>query len=167
MSSQYDIIRDHIANFHIFLSNAPSLWFLHIPATTMATAPCQLIPFGPGKLQGCVTSHRTALSSPRRASWLSHSLLSSSHCAALRPLVNSPHQSVVTLPLLVLSLRCPLVILSCQLVVAYPIAVISLPHPLVNSLCQLVVASPLLVLLLRPTSPSHPLFVPAGCCVPS
>ena len=45
--------------------------------------PCQLIPFGPGKLRGCVTSRRATLSSPRRASWLSHSLLSSSHCAVL------------------------------------------------------------------------------------
>ena len=45
--------------------------------------PCQLIPFGPGKLRGCVTSCRATLSSPRRASWLSHSLLSSSHCAVL------------------------------------------------------------------------------------
>ena len=46
--------------------------------------PCQLIPFGPGRgLRGCVTSRSTALLSPRHASWLSHCLLSSSHCAAL------------------------------------------------------------------------------------
>jgi len=48
--------------------------------------PCQSIPFGPGRLRGCVTSRCTALLSPRRASWLLHCLLLScraswlSHC---------------------------------------------------------------------------------------
>ena len=27
MSSRYDVVRDHIANFLIFLSSAPSFWF--------------------------------------------------------------------------------------------------------------------------------------------
>ncbi len=27
MSSQYDVLRDHIADFLIFLSSAPSFWF--------------------------------------------------------------------------------------------------------------------------------------------
>ena len=42
-----------------------------------------MILFGPGRLRDCVASRHAALSSPRCASWLSHSLLLSSHCAAL------------------------------------------------------------------------------------
>jgi len=68
-----------------------------------------MIPFGPRRLRGCVTSHHAALSSSRCASWLLHSLLSSSH----HTLVNSSHQLVVALPLLFLSLRRPLVSSSC------------------------------------------------------
>ena len=45
-------------------------------------SPRQSLPFLPGRLQGCDASHRAALVSSRRASWLSR-LLSSSHCAAL------------------------------------------------------------------------------------
>ena len=92
--------------------------------------------------------------------------------ATCRPLIAPPscplvYQLVVALPLTVLSLHCPLVILSCQLVVALPLAVLSLCHPLVNSSCQLVVASSLLVLLLHPNPPSRPLITPSGCCVAS
>jgi hypothetical protein len=47
----------HIADYLPFISNAKKIW--------------------------CVASRRAALSSPRRVSWLSHCLLSSSHCAAL------------------------------------------------------------------------------------
>jgi hypothetical protein len=78
-----------------------------------------------------------------------------------------PRQLVVASPLLVLSLRCPLIILSRQLVVALPLAVLLMRHPLVNSSRQLVVASPLLVLLLRPAPPSRPLVAPGDCCVAS
>ena len=42
-----------------------------------------MIPFGPRRLRGCVASRHAALLSPRCASWLSHRLWSSSHCAAL------------------------------------------------------------------------------------
>ena len=76
-------------------------------------------------------------------------------------------QLVNASPLLILSLLCPLVVLSRQLVVPLPLAILSLCHPLVNSLHQLVVASPLLVLSLRPAPPSRPLVAPSGCCVAS
>jgi hypothetical protein len=74
-------------------------------------------------------------------------------------------QLVVASPLAILSLRCPVVILLRQLVVALPLAILSLCHPFVNLLIQIVVTLPLLVLLLRPASLSHPLVVPAGCCI--
>jgi hypothetical protein len=47
----------HIADYLPFISNAKKIW--------------------------CVASRRAALSSPGRVSWLSHRLLSSSHCATL------------------------------------------------------------------------------------
>jgi len=45
--------------------------------------PRQSIPFGPERLWGCVVSCSATLVSSYHASWLSHCLLSSSHCAAL------------------------------------------------------------------------------------
>ena len=72
-----------------------------------------------------------------------------SHLLSRRPLVTSLYQLVVALPLVVISLCCPLVILSRKLVVALPLTVLSLHHPLVLLLCQLFVISLLLVLLLR------------------
>jgi hypothetical protein len=166
MSSRYDVVRDHIANFLIFLSNTQSFWF------TLDTS----------YNHGCYLANRFCLDpedykvvSPlvappwccfvmpagcRIASWLVVPSLR-------RPLVVLLRQLVVASPLVVLSLRCPLVVLRRQLVVALPLIVLSLCHPLVNSLLQRVVASPLIVLLLRPAPPSHPLVAPAGCCVAS
>ena len=166
MSSRYDVVRDHIANFLIFLSNTQSFWF------TLDTS----------YNHGCYLANRFCLDpedykvvSPlvappwccfvmpagcRTASWLVVPSLR-------RPLVVLLRQLVVASPLVVLSLRCPLVVLRRQLVVALPLIVLSLCHPLVNLLLQRVVASPLIVLLLRPAPPSHPLVAPAGCCVAS
>ena len=78
------------------------------------------------------------------------------------PLIILSCQLVVALPLAVLSLRCPLVVLSCQLVVALPLAVLSLlHHPLVNSSRrQLFVALRPILLSLRPVPPSRPLVAP-------
>jgi hypothetical protein len=83
------------------------------------------------------------------------------------PLVVLLRQLVVASPLAILSFRCPRIVLSRQLVVTLPLTVLLLRHPLVNSSCQLVVASSLLVLSLRPTPPSCPLVASAGCCVAS
>jgi hypothetical protein len=112
-------------------------------------------------------SHSTAYLPSCHTSWLLHCLLSSSYCTA--PLVVSLHQLVVASPLLVLLLCRPPVVSSHQLVLASPLLVLSLCRPLVLSLCRLVVASPLdapptcpLVAL-----PSHPLSVPADCCIAS
>ena len=113
--------------------------------------------------------------------------------ATCRPLIAPPscplvYQLVVALPLTVLSLHCPLVILSCQLVVALPLNILSLCHPLVNSSHQLALDAPpsrrlfvslCCLLLSRRASwlsciisccplvapPSRPLIVLAGCCV--
>ena len=64
-------------------------------------------------LAGC------CVASPCAALWLSHHLLSSSHCAAL-----SSYFRAVALPLAVLSLRRPLIISSRQLVVASPLLIL-------------------------------------------
>ena len=61
------------------------------------------------RLRGFVTSCRAALSSPRRTSWLSHRLLSSSHCAAL---LSSCHASWLS-HCLSLSSRCATLSSSC------------------------------------------------------
>ena len=53
----------------------------------------------------------------------------------------------------------PGVVLSCQLVVTLPLVVISLRRPLIVLSCQLIVASIAL--------PSHCLVAPAGCCIAS
>ena len=44
MSSQYDVLRDHIAYFLIFLSSAPSFWFFTQYKLRPRPPPCQLIP---------------------------------------------------------------------------------------------------------------------------
>ena len=86
-----------------------------------------------------------------------------------RPLILSSCQLVVALPLVAPPNRAhrPLVVSSCQLVLAYPLVVLLLRHPLILSSRRLVVASPLVAPPTRDfvVPPSHPLFVPADCCI--
>jgi hypothetical protein len=82
MSKSSDALLDHIDDYLRFISNNFFLVFAQYELRPWPP-PCQLIPFGLGRLQCCVASRCAALSSPQRASWLSHSLLSSSHCASL------------------------------------------------------------------------------------
>jgi len=162
-------------NFLVFAQNELRSW----------PPPCQLIPFGPGRLRGCVAS----LSSPCRASWLLHCLLLSSHCAALLSTHCARHASLllrlIALPShrLVAPAGChiasrrPLVAPpSCQLV-APACCRITSPHPLVAphttlsfSRCVswllhcLLMCRPLVVSLSH-CATSHCLIDPAGCCV--
>ena len=122
MSLSSEALLDHIADFLKFISSAQSFWF------TLNTS----------------YDHGCHLASGFR--------LDLEDYEVVLPLVTPPlcRQLVVASPLVVLSLRRPLVVLSHQLVVASPLAVLSLSHPLVLSSRQLApVASPLLVLLLR------------------
>jgi hypothetical protein len=144
VSSRYDVVRDHIANFLIFLSNTQSFWFT---LDTSYNHGCYLAN------QFCLDPEDYKVVSP---------LVAPPWCCFVMP-AGCRIASWLVVP----SLRRPLVVLSRQLVVALPLVVLSLCHPLVNSLLQRVVASPLIVLLLRPAPPSHPLVAPAGCCVAS
>jgi len=138
--------------------------FCSIRATTMAaTLPVDSV--GPRRLRGCVASNCATLSSPRRASWLSHSLLSSCHCAALlstrraslllhrlsssshcAALSSSCHASCLMHCLLPSSRCATLSSTRCASLLSHCLSSSShcTPrHPLVLSLRRLVVASPL------------------------
>ncbi len=148
-----------------------------------------MIPFGPGRLQGCDASHRAALSSPHRASWFSHSLLSSSNCAALSSTCRASlllHRLSSSSHCVALSLSCHTSWLShCISPSSRCTSLSSTRHaslfshrlsssscctprdPLVLSLRRLVVASPLdappSIVSLSRCAASCCLFAPAGC----
>ena len=152
------MLLDHIADYLQFISNAQSFWFELNTSMTMATT-SSVDSVWTHKTQGCVASRRTALVLSCHASWLSHCLLSSSHCVIL--------SSYCRTSWLLHPLHCPLVVLLRQLVVALPLTVLSLFHPLIVLSHQLVVVLSLLVVSLRPAPPSRPHVAPAGCCVAS
>ena len=103
MSKRSEVLLDHIADYLQFISNAQSFWFALNASMTMAAT------------------------SPVHSVWTQK-----------------------TMRLCRLSLRRPgVVLLACQLVVASPLVVLSLRHPLVVLLRQLVVVSPLTILSLH------------------
>ena len=82
MTLSSDALLDHIADYLQFISNAQSFWFtLNTSMTMTAISPVDFV--WTKRLQGCVASCHAALVSSCHASWLSHHLLSSSHCATL------------------------------------------------------------------------------------
>jgi len=129
-------------------------------------SPRQSLPFLPGRLQGCDASHRAALVSSRRASWLSR-LLSSSHCAALLSSCRASWLSHHLSP----SSHCAAISLS------YRASWLShclcwLSHCLSPSSRSANLSSTRRALLLSLClsfssccAPRHPLVAPAGCCV--
>ena len=128
--------------------------------------PCQSILFGPERLRGCVASRRAALLSPCRASWLSHRLLSFSHCATLSSSCHTSWLSQCLSPssrCATLSSSCCASLLShhltsssccaahssshrsdwllCQLLMPHLLVVLSSRHLIVSLSCRLVVLS--------------------------
>jgi len=171
---------DHIADFLHFPLQGPILLVFAQYELRPWPPPCQLIPFGPGRLRGCVASSRAALSSPRHASWLSH-------LASSRPLIVPPSRQLVTPACCCIASPYPLIALpshrlvppagcriasrhplvaphSCQLV-APACCRIASPHPLVAIwlLRRLSMRRPLVLSLSRRFA-SRCLVVPAGCC---
>jgi hypothetical protein len=149
-----EVLLDHIADYLLFLSDAPLFWFT---LNTSYDHPPPLILSS--------SSHCVALSLSHLTGWLLHCL------SLYRPLVVlSLCYSLVILRRLILAST--LVTLpSCPLVVPppRPLVVLSLRCPLVVSLCRLVVALPLIAPPLH-----HPLtalpsrhLAPAGCYVAS
>jgi hypothetical protein len=121
--------------------------------------PCQLIPFGPKRLRGCVASRRATLSSTRcasclpsshfatllsthRVSLLSHCLSSSSHCATLLLSCRASWLSHSLSP----SSCCATLLSTCHTsLLLHRLSSSSLcapRSPLVLSLCRLIVALP-------------------------
>jgi hypothetical protein len=128
--------------------------------------PCQSILFGPERLRGCVASRRAALLSPCRASWMSHRLLSFSHCATLSSSCHTSWLSQCLSPssrCATLSSSCCASLLShhltsssccaahssshrsdwllCQLLMPHLLVVLSSRHLIVSLSCRLVVLS--------------------------
>jgi hypothetical protein len=149
-----EVLLDHIADYLLFLSDAPLFWFT---LNTSYNHPHPLVLLSSSYCATLLLSHLTG--------WLLCRLLSH------RPLIIlSLRRSlfilgwlVVALPLNALPPRPLVVPPSCRLIV------LSLRSPLLVSLCWLVVVSP----LIAPSS-CHPLttppsrhLVPAGCCVAS
>jgi len=176
MSSQYDVLRDHIADFLIFLSRAPSFWFLVNTSYGHGRHLCQFIPFGPGRLQGCVTSRRAACH-----------LVVPAGCriASCRPLIVPPSSQLVAIACCCITSPHPLIALPFRRLVPPAGCRIASCHPLVAPpSCQLVapaccrIASPRplvapraalsssrrAVWLLRRLSMRRPLVV-SSCCL--
>ena len=122
MSKRSGVLLDHIADYLQFISNAQSFWFtLNTSMTMAATLPVDSV-------------------------W-TRKTLRLCHLLSRGPGVVLSCQLVVTLPLVVISLRRPLVVLSRQLVVAS----IALPsHCLVAPACCCIASR-------------HPLIVPPSC----
>ena len=114
MSQSSDALLDHITDYLRFISNAESFWFTLNTSMTMATT----LPVN------SVWTRKTT----RLCLLLSRGLRVVSLC-----------QLVDALPIVVLSLRHPLIVLTCQLVVGSPLAVFSLRHPL-SSCCTSVLS---------------------------
>ena len=120
--------------------------------------------------------------SSRRASWLSHRILSSPHCAALslssqRPLIALPSRHLVAPAGYRIASHCPLiaptsrhpVASACYCCVAFPCPLIA-PHAALSSsrrtgwlLRCLSTRCPLVISSSRRAA-SHCFFAPAGCC---
>jgi hypothetical protein len=177
MTSSSDALLDHIADYLQFISNTLLFWFTLNTSMTME------------RLQVCVASHRATLVSSYHASWLSHSLLSSSHAppshrlvvpagcciTSHRPLIALPSRRLVTPAGCRIASRHPLVAPpSCQLI-APACCRIASPRPLVAPRATLL-SSRRAGWLLRRLSTRRPLavssshratscclFVPAGC----
>jgi hypothetical protein len=134
MSKRSGVLLDHIADYLQFISNAQSFWFELNTSMTMATT----------SSVDSVWTHKTT----RLCRLSSH-----------RPGVVLSCQLVVALPLVVLSLRLPLIILSHQLVVAS----IALPSRclVAPAGCRIASHRPLVV------PPSRQLVAPACCCITS
>ena len=106
-----------------------------------------------------------------RVAWIN--LIQSHHAGWMLRCLSLRHPLVVASPLIVLSLRRPLIVLLHQLVVVLPLAILSLCHPLALSSHQLVIALPLvaltprspLILLSRRLVAALPLDAPPSCCL--
>jgi len=170
MTSSSDALLDHIADYLQFISNTQLFWFTLNTSMTME------------RLHVCVVSHRAALVSSYHASWLSHSLLSSSHCATLSSsccaswllhhlsppshcaALSSPFHTSWLSHCLSPSSHCAPP--SCQLV-APACCRIASPCPLVAPRATLLSSRRTCWLLLRRLSTRRPLVVSLSHCAPS
>jgi hypothetical protein len=144
-----EVLLDHIANYLLFLSDAPSFWF------TLNTSYDHPPPSRPLVLLSLccpltVSSHWLVVASP---------LIVPSSCHPLTPLLSC---CLALAGCCVNSCRAAL--LSSRRPPPCPLVVLSLHCPLIISLCRLVVASPSHCPLTAPPSCQLAL---AGCCVAS
>ena len=163
---------------------------LHLPLVVLSRQLVVTSPFDEPTSRHLIVS-LCHLSLSRRASWLSHHhLLSSSCCTAL----SSSHRAgwllcclslrrplVVASPLVILSFRRSLVVLSCQLVVALPLLALSRPsrQVITPDCCPIASPCPLVAprtalsssrragWLLRRLSTRCPLVILSSCCAAS
>ena len=136
MSSQYD----HITNFLIFLSSAPSLWFVLNTSYSHGRHLANRFRLDPENYE--VVSLLVAPPS--------HHLVvpAGCHIASCHPLIVPPSRQLVVPVCCHIASPCPLIALPSR-------------HLVVPAGCRIASCRHLIA------PPSRPLFTPAGCCVPS
>ena len=140
MSSQYDVLRDHIADFLIFLSRAPSFWFSLNTSYNHGHHLVSLFHLNPEDYE---------VVSPLAAPPSRHLVVPAGcRIASCCPLIVPPFCHLVAQACCCIASPCPLMVLPSRRLVAPPGCCIAYRHPLI-------------------APPSRQLVAPDFCCITS